>query len=276
MSEKNLPEAGVKVSVEKFHVSKMNARADEPFGKSEEDQLLIANLRRSRIIGPFKARPESDGFGVYMGRRRFLAKKTIGMKHFVVGTDCIIEELNDEEAREASLIENLQILRKDMDPLTRAERLNEIISFSARSLRGTAAHLGLSPSTLSEWLKVLDLGPRMRESLRKGLISFHTGLVVAKMELGVEKQADLAEVLETEGSEAFKRELDRIPTGKMKRGIPKGVYEIDRVVWDTRNRKEMDPLKVVDKAAEKKGMKRPEYIKAFIIKHIDEIAKETA
>jgi ParB-like chromosome segregation protein Spo0J len=121
---------------------------------------LIAQLRRGRIIGPFKARPEGDSYGVFVGRRRFLAKKEGGAKYFVVGADCLIEDVSDEEAREASLIENLEILRKEMNPITRAKTLNEVISFSAAGLRGTARRLGISASTLSPRLKVLELSPR--------------------------------------------------------------------------------------------------------------------
>jgi len=44
----------------------------------EEDRALIDQLRRGRIIEPFKARPE--GYGVVVGRRPFLAKKDVGAK----------------------------------------------------------------------------------------------------------------------------------------------------------------------------------------------------
>jgi ParB family chromosome partitioning protein len=269
-----LPKIGDRIPVEKLHVSALNVRAEEPFGEAEEDKQLIANLRRGKIIGPFKARPEGDGYGVIVGRRRFLAKKEAGAKYFVVGTDCLIEEMTDEEAREASLIENLDILRKTMNPITRAERLAEIIEFSPLGLRETARRLGISASTLSEWLKILELSPRMQEVVAKGLLGYTDALMVARMKLDEALQNELAEVVETKGVEAFKRELMRISEGKMKRGIPKAVYEVNRVVWDKRNRKEMSYYETLTKAAERKGMKVPEFIKDFLIRHIDEIEKE--
>lgn len=271
---KELAKVGDRIPVEKFHVSEMNVRADEPFGDAEEDKQLIAQLRRGKIIGPFKARPEGDGYGVVVGRRRFLAKKEVGAKYFVVGADCLIEDISNEEAREASLIENLEILRKEMNPITRANRLAEIIAFSPTGLRGTARRLGISASTLSEWLKILELSPKMQEAVAKGLLFYTDALMIARMKLGEALQDELVEVLETEGLEAFKRELVRVAAGRMKRGIPKGVYKIDRVTWDKRNRKEMGYYEILMKVAEKKGMKVPNYIKDFIIKHIEEIAKE--
>ena len=57
-------------------------RVEDVFGESDEDRALIENLRKGTIVHPFKARPEGNGYGVYVGRRRFLAKKAIGTKHF--------------------------------------------------------------------------------------------------------------------------------------------------------------------------------------------------
>ena len=119
---------------------------------------------------------------------------------------------------------------------------------------------------------------------KQGDIHFTDAVQVARLELGTELQDKLAETVETQGYEAFKSEVVRLQAGKGKRGIWPGVWQVDRVLWDRRNRKEMEHVRVVDKAAEKKGfvdsksgqVKRPEYIKGFIIRHIDDIAKEAA
>jgi ParB/RepB/Spo0J family partition protein len=263
----DLPKAGEKIPVERFHVSEMNVRYEDSFGESEEDLVLMDNLRRGRIIGPFKARPEGEGFGVVVGRRRFLAKKDAGATHFVVNKDCIIEEMSDEEAREASLVENLSILRKEMDPVTRAEALNEVISFSAVGLRGTARHLGISPSTLSEWLKVLELTPKMQKALSQGDIYYSDALQVARLKLGETLQDELAEVAEKEGVDAFKKALSRVPTGHMKRGIPRDVYAIVRMTFDKRSRNDKAVWEKLTKLAEKAEMKVDEYCKQVLKEH---------
>ncbi len=235
---------------------------------------MIANLRQGKIIAPFKARPEGRGYGVVVGRRRFLARKENGTQEFIVGVDCLIENMTDEEAREASFVENLEVLRKNMNPVIRAEKVNEIVAHSSTGLRGTARKLGLSASTLSEWLKILELSPRMQEVIAKDLLTFSDGLKLARMKLGQARQDELAELLETEGPSAFHKELTRSITGKMKRGMPKGAYLIERVIWDKRNRKEMSHYEILRKVAEANKMKVHEYIKSFIIKHIDKIAAQ--
>lgn len=271
-----LPEAGDRIPVEKIHVSEMNVRFGQPFGEDEKDRNLIENLRGGRIIEKFITRPEDDGFGVVVGRRRFLAKKASGVQTFTVGSDFLIEELSDEEAVEASWMENLGMFRKDMDCITRAEALNKRLSFGTSSLRGTARRWRIPVSTLSEWLKVLELTPNMQESTKNGLLIYSDALRLAKMQLGEEKQDQLAEILETEGYEAFQKEVERSSTGSLKRGMPKGLYKIDRITWDTRSRRDMDYYKTLTKAAEMGKVEVPEYIKNFLIKHIEKIKEETA
>ncbi len=273
MKEK-LPEVGTRIPVEKFHVSLLNVRFGEPFGKSKEDRQLISNLTNGRIIAPFKARPENEKYGVFVGRRRFLAKKALGAKYFVVGEDCLIEIVTNQEAREASLIENLEIFRKSMDPIARAKGLKKVIDGSNLSLRTTAKKLGIPRSNLSDWLKVLELSPRMQKVLSKGLLNFTNGLLVAKMKLGEVMEEKLAETLEAEGFDVFKKELERINVKKLKRGIPKGAYTIVRTTWDTNNKKEMEYYELICKIAEKRGLSVGAYTKDFLIRHIDQIMNE--
>ena len=274
MATEEKPKVVEKIPVDRFHVSETNMNFGEPFGDSDEDKNLIAQLRQGEIVQEFKARPEGEGYGVYVGRRRFLGKKAVGVKHFVVGEDCIIKDATEEQALEASWIENWNALKKAPNPIARAKSLNKILTRSTGGLRAMARKWDASPSTLSEYLKVLDLSPKMQEALAKGLLPYKSGLEIARMGLGVELQDKLAEILEVEGIDAFKRELVRVSKGKGKRGIPRGVYDIDRVMWDKRSRKDVGYRKTVDMASEKKGMKRPEYIKDFIIRHIDEIRQE--
>jgi len=268
MVVKDLVEVGDRIAVEKFHVSPLNVRAGEPFGEAEEDQRLIAHLRRGKIIGPFKARSEGDGYGVFVGRRRFLAKKKGGAKYFVVGADCLVEDVSDEDAREASLIENLDILRKEMDPITRAKILNEVVSFSAGGLRGTARRLGVSASTLSEWLKVLELSPRMQEALAKGLLFYTDALKIARMKLGTDLQDELAEVLETEGPDALKRELIRFSKGGLKRGVAKGVYIVLRTTFDKRYKPDVELYEKLTELAEAKNLRLDGYCKWVLTEHV--------
>jgi ParB/RepB/Spo0J family partition protein len=267
LTHRKLPKLGELLPIERFHVSELNVRAGRPFGEGEEDKTLINHLKRGKIIGPFKARPEKDGYAVVVGRRRYLAKKSAGAKFFVAGSDCLIEDMTDEEAREASLIENLSILRKDMDPITRATRLNEIVSFSPAGLRATARRLGIPASTLSEWLKVLALSPKMQEAVANGLLCYTDALKLAKMSIGQLKQDELAEILEKEGIEAYRKELERLGKKKLKRGAPKGKYIILRTTLDRMYPPDVELYEKLKRLAEAKKMKLDEYCKWVLTEH---------
>lgn len=267
MINREYAKMGEQIPAERFRVSELNVRAGRPFGESEEDRALIDQLRQGKIIGPFKVRPESDGYGVVVGRRRFLAKKEAGAKFFVVGCDCLIEEMTDDEAREASLIENLGILRKEMDPITRAERLNEIISFSPAGLRATARRLGIPASTLSEWLKILELSPKMQAAIARGLLCYTDALHLAKMNIGQLEQDELADILAKEGFEAFKKELERLGKKRLKRGAPKGKYIILRTTLDKMYPPDMELYDKLKRLAETHKMKLDEYCKHVLTEH---------
>lgn len=271
MSKRPLPQVGQKIAASKFFVSKMNVRHGQPFGDTKRDKLLIANLRRAknhRPVHPIKARPEGNRFGVYAGRRKLLALKQLQQKEFIVGEHCLIDHLSDDEARMASWIENLRDLQDDMDPITRAKGLNEVLSTSTVSLRMFARMHGFSPSTLTEWLSVLELSPKMQKVVEKGSIYYTDALKLTRMKLGTEKQDKLAELVETAGVDAFKSELARLQAGKGKRGIPAGKYSIIRVTWDKRYPPDVKDLKKLDELAKAKEMERDEYAKCVLREHV--------
>lgn len=269
MSKRALPKTGDLIPVEQLHVSKANVRADLPFGDSEEDKILIHQLSLGKkIVGPFKARPEGKSYGVFVGRRRFLAKKALGVTEFRVGDDVIVEDIEEEEARRQSLIENLDILRKEMDPMTRAHELAKLVDADPVGLRATAGKLGIPPTTLSEWLKVLDLAPKMQQVVSKGLLKFSDGVRVARMELGEETQEELATTLETEGKEAFEKEIERRSEHRLKRGLPKGKYEILRITFDRVYQPDLILYEKLEKLAEAKHQKVDEYAKTILEEHV--------
>ncbi len=267
---KNLPNFGEKIPVEKFHVSPLNMRANEPFGKAEEDQTLIQQIwAGKKIVGPFKARPEEGGYGVFVGRRRFLAKRETGVQYFVVGVDVIIDNISEDEARRQSLIENLKVLRKDIGPISRAQKLNEIISTSSSSLRGTAKELGISPSTLSEWLKILEISPKMQEAVKTGILGYTDALKLARSQISHLKQEyELAEILELEGIEKFNREVERLAHKRCKRGTPKGKYIIVRITLNKESANDMELFKILEERAKANDTKVTEVCKYIIREHL--------
>lgn len=267
-----MPKVGDKIPIDQFFVSGCNMRADEPFGQTEEDQALIEHFRRTGIVQPFKARPEEEGYGVVVGRRRFLALQEAGLKELTVGQHVWIEEMTDEEAMDASLKENLEEFHKAPDPITRAKAINAYLSRLPTGLRGLARAWGMAHSTLSEYLKILELNPAMQEAVQKGTVSFRDGLATARLGLGDELQTELAETAETQGVDVFKREVARIMAKEGKRGIPAGVYAVVRSIFDKRSRDDLRYYEALEKLAEKEGIEVGDYAKKILVDHVKSVA----
>jgi ParB/RepB/Spo0J family partition protein len=269
MLKRALPKIGDKIPIEKFFVSATNMRVDEPFGESPEDKALVEHFKSTGIVQPFKARPEGEGYGVVVGRRRFLALKEAGVKEVTVGQHVWIEEMSDEEAMDASLKENLEEFHRTPDPITRAKAIKAYLERLPTGLRGLARAWGVPHSTLSEYLKILELNPEMQKAVQKKLITFSEALEAARLQLEDEQQKKLAEKAEKEGAEAFKQELARIMEGKgRKRGIPMGVYIVIRSIFDKRNEEELKYYEALQKLAKQNNMDVADYTKKVIIEHV--------
>ena len=262
-------EIGKTVPVDKIHVSKLNVRVEDAFGESDEDHALIENLRKGTIVHPFKARPEGDGYGVYVGRRRFLAKKAIGTKLFIVGKDMIIEQIDDDRARKESTVENLELFRKNMDPWTRAKGLQQIIDFSVGlSLRSVAKELGIPHNTLSEWTSILQLHGDFPRLIKDGKLGYWDAIKLVRLKLGELQEEELAKVLDEQGIDAYQIALAKITGGAEKRGVPKGKYVIIRTTLEKRSKEDMKLLEGLETLAKAQNKEVNEYAKDVLTEHV--------
>ncbi|MGC8912085.1 MAG: ParB/RepB/Spo0J family partition protein, partial [Nitrososphaeria archaeon] len=97
------------LEVYRIHSPKYSLRSD--LGRLDE---LITSIEEKGLLEPIVVRPVEDGFEVVAGCRRLEACKRLGWRKI----PCHIIELDDREAYEVSLIENLQ--HKTLDPIEEA------------------------------------------------------------------------------------------------------------------------------------------------------------
>jgi len=84
-------------------------------------QELMDSIKAKGILEPILIRSKANRFEIIAGERRFIASKNIGLKEI----PCIEMDVEENEAMEISLIENLQ--RKDLDIFEEADGLNALI-----------------------------------------------------------------------------------------------------------------------------------------------------
>jgi len=153
------------VKVRKTHFSKHALRTD--LGSLDE---LMASIEKIGLLQPIVVRPVSDGFEVVAGNRRFEACRRLGW----IKIPCHIVELDDREAFEVSLVENVQ--RKSLDPIEEARAFKRYVEdFGWGGVSDLARRIGKSQVYVSKRIKLLTLPKEVQDEIAEGHISPSVG-----------------------------------------------------------------------------------------------------
>ncbi|MEM0075351.1 MAG: ParB/RepB/Spo0J family partition protein [Conexivisphaerales archaeon] len=144
------------------------------YEEDEEFVELVKSITEHGILEPLIVRPAMDQSGsirdsqkyeLICGYRRFLACKKLGLD----SVPCIIMELSDRQAFEASLIENIQ--RKSLNPIEEAEAYKSyVFNFGRGSISRLAERIGKSEEYVSHRLLLLGLPKQIQDRITKKLL----------------------------------------------------------------------------------------------------------
>jgi ParB family chromosome partitioning protein len=129
---------------------------------------LVASIKEKGVLQPILVRPTQHRTATYeiiAGERRWQASKLAGLESVPV----IVRPMNDQNALEAALIENIQ--RDDLTPLEEAEAYKRLMDEFAHTQEGLANAIGKSRSHLANMLRLLSLPDLIKNYLHEGLIS---------------------------------------------------------------------------------------------------------
>jgi ParB family chromosome partitioning protein len=145
------------VRISSIREPKFDLRADR--GEVGE---LAASISRHGLFHPIIVRPSEDRFELIAGSRRLAAVRLLGWRK----VPCQIVELNDQEAFEVALAENVN--RKTLDPLEEAKAFDDYVKrYGWGSESELAGRLGKSVSYVSRRLQLLSLPADAQEILRR-------------------------------------------------------------------------------------------------------------
>lgn len=116
-----------------------------------------------RALGPATA--PNTVFEIIAGERRWRAAQKAQLHEVPV----VVRELDDQQALEFGLIENLQ--REDLTPLEEAEGYQRLIDEFGHTQEQLAQQLGKSRSHLANTLRLLKLPTALRDKLQAGALS---------------------------------------------------------------------------------------------------------
>ncbi|MEA4816116.1 MAG: ParB/RepB/Spo0J family partition protein [Lachnospiraceae bacterium] len=203
-------------------INKIEPNSGQPRRRFEEEKLteLAASIKEYGIIQPIIVRKENDYYKIIAGERRWRAAKIAGINKIPI----IIKDINEKEAFELALIENLQ--RADLNPIEEAEGYRRLINEYGFTQEALAQKIGKNRTTITNALRLFNLDPRVMNFVIENKIS--SGHSRALLALPATVQFELAEkIIEEDLSvravEAIvKRELEN--TKIVDKNKPKPTY----------------------------------------------------
>jgi ParB family chromosome partitioning protein len=139
--------------------------SSNPIRDHNDDDIseLVASIKEHGLLEPIIVRPVGRRFEVVAGNRRLRACKLLRYRR----VKCIIAGLDDSEAYEVALAENVQ--RRTLDPLEEAMAFKKYCDkFGWGSQTKLAKKLGKSQEYISHRMKLLELPEVVKEELRRG------------------------------------------------------------------------------------------------------------
>ncbi|MCH8828869.1 MAG: ParB/RepB/Spo0J family partition protein [Planctomycetes bacterium] len=159
---------------------------------------LAHSIGRHGILQPILVRRHCGRFQLIAGERRLRAARQAGL----AVVPCRILELEDQLVCEVAIEENLK--RKDLGVLEKAQAFREYIDRFDSSIEDLAGRLGMNRSTVSNFLRLLELPEPVLQSIRAERIS--NGHARALLPLDDEDRIALCRRIEKESLSVRKTE----------------------------------------------------------------------
>ncbi len=157
---------------------------------AEALEALASSLRHQGVLQPLVVRPlpDRDGnFEIVAGERRWRAAQLAKLHDVPV----IVKSLNDSEALEVALIENVQ--REDLNAIEEAEGYRKLLEQFGYTQEALASAVGKSRSHVANMLRLLGLPASVQDMVQDGrLTAGHARPLVGRHDAAVLAQQIIA------------------------------------------------------------------------------------
>ena len=172
-------------------LSQIEPNRDQPRKDFDEQALneLAESIKEHGLLQPILVRSKpSGGYEIIAGERRWRASRIAGLRTVPV----VIKEMDEKEAAEVALIENLQ--REDLNPVEEAMGYRSLMVSYGLTQEQVAERMGKSRSAVANALRILDLTPNETEALKAGKISAGHARALLGAEKGSTLRSDMLRV----------------------------------------------------------------------------------
>ncbi len=154
-------------TLKNLKITEVEPNRDQPRKRFDQEALeeLASSIKEYGLIQPIVVTKKDNYYSIIAGERRWRASKLAGLKEI----PAIIREDNEKINAEIALIENMQ--REDLNPVEKAMGIRTLIDNYGMSQEDVAKKLGKGRSTVANWIRVLNLEPRVLEMAKEGKIT---------------------------------------------------------------------------------------------------------
>ncbi len=152
------------VPIDSVHASPLNPRRD--YDEMELSELADS-IREKGVVQPLVVRPAKAAgqYEIVAGERRWRAAQAAALHKIPV----IVRTLDDQEALELAIIENVQ--RSDLNPMEEARGYKQLIGRYKHTQEDLSTIIGKSRSHLANMLRLLKLPESIQALVEEGQLS---------------------------------------------------------------------------------------------------------
>lgn len=154
-------------TLKKLKITEVEPNRDQPRKNFDQEALeeLAQSIGEYGLIQPIVVTKKDGYYSIIAGERRWRASKLAGLEEI----PAIIRDDDEKVNSEISLIENMQ--REDLNPYEKALGIRTLIDNYGLSQEDVAKKLGKGRSTIANWVRVLNLEPRVLEMAKNGKLT---------------------------------------------------------------------------------------------------------
>ncbi len=208
--------------IRQININKIAPNPHQARSELGEMKDLINSIKEKGILEPILVRPKNGDYEIIAGERRYMASKRIGLSEI----PCIVMNVNDMEAMEISLIENLQ--RLDLDVFEEADGLRYLAENYGYNHEQISKKLGKARSTVTEIISI----SRIPEEIRKicndyGIMSRSTLIEISKQKKSEDMKRLISAINERELRREDTRKLSKEIKGEKRPKIKRYIYNYE-------------------------------------------------
>ena len=176
---------GERVVIKQIPLAQIGANPDQPRKTFKDAELndLAASIKEKGVLQPILLRAVPNkpyNYEIVAGERRYRASKLAGLTEI----PAVIKKLDDDNAMEIALIENVQ--RENLDPIEEAAAYKNLMEKCNYDMADVSRLIGKSDSYIRNAIRLIDLPDAVRQMVSNGEISASHARTIAVAENPIE------------------------------------------------------------------------------------------